>query len=329
MPVKHNEVGTAQTKLLKSFLREIKVPLIVILGPTASGKTSFSIELAESIQSEFRKGVEVVNADSRQLYKYLDIGTAKITKEEMQGIPHHLIDVLGPKEEASAGWYQEEARKAISEIQERGNVPLLVGGSMLYISSITDGLSMAPTPSPELRERLMKEYDEDNGESLHQRLQEIDPETADRVHRENKPRLVRAVEIYELTKKPKSKAVPQTELRPEEAHQKDMLIFGMRRPREELYERIDQRTEEMFASGWVEEVQGLIDRGYGPQDPGMKSHGYREIMEALISGQPVVKEVLIDLIAAKSRQYARRQLCWWRNDVRIHWVASSDVACQP
>jgi tRNA dimethylallyltransferase len=307
-------------EILSSFLECSVHPLIVILGPTASGKTSFSVKLAETFQSKWGRQVEVVNADSRQLYKYLNIGTAKITKEEMQGVPHHLIDVLDPKEEASAGWFQKEAQKVISEIHQRGNVPLLVGGSMLYISSITDGLSMAPLPSPELRERLMKEYGEDNGESLHQRLREIDPETADKVHPENKPRLVRAVEIYELTKKPKSEAVPQTELRPKTGGQENMLIFGMHWPREELFKRIDLRTEEMFAIGWVEEVKGLLDRGYGPQDPGMKSHGYREIMEALLSWQPFVKEVLIELIAAKSRQYARRQLCWWRHDERIHWV---------
>ncbi|MBU1911727.1 tRNA (adenosine(37)-N6)-dimethylallyltransferase MiaA, partial [Patescibacteria group bacterium] len=145
--------------------------LIVILGPTASGKTGYSIKLAKEIGN-----AEIVNADSRQLYRYLDIGTAKITKEEMEGVPHHLIDVLDPDEEVSVGWYQNEATRIISEIKERGNVPILVGGSMLYISSITDGLSMAPTASKELRNILINEYNKDEGVSLHNRLKEIDPE---------------------------------------------------------------------------------------------------------------------------------------------------------
>ncbi len=290
--------------------------LIVILGPTASGKTGYSIDLAKKIGN-----VEIVNADSRQLYRYLDIGTAKIKPEEMEEIPHHLIDVLDPKDEVSVGWYQTEANKIISEIRDRGNVPILVGGSMLYLSSITDGLSMAPTPTEELRQKLIDEYDKDQGKSLHERLREIDSESAAKIHQNNKPRLVRAVEIFELTEKAKTKASPQTELRPRDDQvREEIKIIGIEQPRDELHKRINERTRMMFAAGWVDEVRELMDKGYGIDDPGMKSCGYREIIEAIKSGS-IDEEELIEVISAKTRQYARRQLTWWRGDNRIKWLA--------
>ncbi len=303
---------------LSSFFTKARELLIVILGPTASGKTGFSIELSKHIGN-----AEVVNADSRQLYKYLDIGTAKITLEEMSGIPHHLIDVLDPKEEAAAGWYQTEAQNVISQIRKRGNVPLLVGGSMLYVSTIIDKLTLAPTSNKKLRERLMQEYDKDEGESLHARLCEIDPEAASRFHKNNKPRLVRAVEIFELTQKPKSDAVPQDELCPRglsAVSGVEPLIFGVGCLREEIVERINARTEQMFKDGWIEEVQGLLDRGYKAEDPGMKSTGYREIVRFLQEGEPALLDDLKEGIAAKTRQYARRQMTWWKRDSRIKWI---------
>lgn len=304
--------------------------LLVILGPTASGKTGFSIEMTKVLERE----AEVINADSRQLYKYLDIGTAKISPEEMDGVPHHMIDVLDPKDEVSVGWYQTEANKIISEIRDRGNVPILVGGSMLYISSITDGLSMAPTPSEELRQKLIDEYDKDQGKSLHERISEIDPESAEKIHVNNKPRLVRAAEIFELTRKPKMKSVPNSELRPRGNGILDYWntcpesclrigILGIDIPRDELHRRINMRTRMMFEEGWIDEVRDLMDKGYGIDDPGMKSCGYREIMEAIKSGI-VNEEELIEVISAKTRQYARRQLTWWRGDSRINWLTLSE-----
>jgi len=325
--------------LVSTFLKEKRSPLIVILGPTASGKTGCSIEIAKYIEGMCRHSsldsarddmlgvtqAEIVNADSRQLYRHLNIGTAKITEAEIEGIPHHLIDVLDPNEEATAGWFQKEARGVIEEIQIRGAIPILVGGSMLYVSAIIDELTMAPVPDAALRERLMKEYDADAGASLHRRLQEIDPETAEKIHPNNKPRLVRAVEIFELTRTPKSAAVPQTELRTgirgeRPTDDSGVLILGMHWSRAQLMERIDQRTIQMFEAGWIEEVRSLLDQGYGPDDPGMKSHGYREIIEHLQSGEPTSRDELIKLISAKSRQYARRQVSWWRRDTRIHWL---------
>ena len=304
-------------KKVQDYLKATKNPLIVILGPTASGKTSFSIEVAKSIGN-----TEIVNADSRQLYKGLDIGTAKITEEEMEGISHHLISVLDPKEEAAAGWYQTEASRVIREIRERGNIPLLVGGSMLYLSTITDDLSMnAPVPDPKLRKRLMDEYDKDEGVTLHKRLTEIDPDTAARIHQHNKPRLVRAVEICELLEnQPRGTSVPQSELRPRnQSDDSDILIFGIRCPREELHDRINKRTKLMLDSGWIEEVRGLLGKGYTPEDPGMKSTGYREIVEYINGGSDSIAD-LQEQISAKTRQYAKRQMTWWKRDDRINWI---------
>jgi len=242
----------------------------------------------------------------------------------MEGVPHHLIDVLDPRDEVSVGWYQTEAQKIINNVRNRGNTPILVGGSMLYLSAITDGLSMAPTPTEELRQSLIDEYDKDQGESLHKRLGKIDPKTASNIHVNNKPRLVRAVEIYELTRKPKEDSVPNNELRPRNRipEYSNIRILGININRDELHFRINERTRKMFKEGWIDEVRDLMKRGYQVDDPGMKSCGYREIMEAIRSGN-IDEEELIEAISAKTRQYARRQLTWWRGDKRIKWLALS------
>ena len=237
--------------LVKDHLKKSVNPLIVILGPTASGKTSFSIELAKSL------GAEIINADSRQLFSGMDIGTAKIKKEEMQGVPHHLIDVLDPSNRATSAWYKEEAQKIIDQLHSDGKIPILVGGSMLYIASITDGLS----------------FDENI----------------------------------------------RTELRSPDAECKyDLLILGLGKERSETVVKINNRTEGLFAAGWIEEVQGLLDAGYTKDDPGMKACGYREIIDYLQEGSDL--EQLKNSITAKTRQYARRQMTWWKGDTRIHWL---------
>ena len=357
-------------------------PLITILGPTASGKTGFSIHLALELKKQ-GIAVEVVNADSRQLYRYLDIGTAKITREEMQGVTHHLLDVLNPDEEATAGWYQTEATNVIDAVLARGNIPMLVGGSMLYLSTIIDGLTLAPDPDPSTRQRLIDEYEKDQGQTLYARLQKLDPDTASNIHPNNFPRLIRAVEICELTNATKAEAVPLTELRTGGKNSEhnnhsnyNTLILGISRERPVLYERINKRVEQMFAQGWLTEVQNLLGRGYTANNPGMKSHGYREIIDFLLSDSQhtfdtpachpecseskrsgdeeciegdrlalrltqqnvskakisATQDVMVSLsnhddmqklqqtIAAKSRQYARRQLTWWRGDNRIQWI---------
>lgn len=319
--------------LIKRHLKQSAKPLIVILGPTASGKTSFSIKLAEYLKSDLRLESEVINADSRQLYKYLNIGTGKITPAGEKNIPHHLINVLDPKKEATAGWYQTEAKKIINQILKKNHIPIIVGGSMLYLSTITDNLTLAPGPDSNLRKKLITQYKKDNGQSLYKKLKQLDPEGALKVHPHNQPRLIRAVELCELMA-----AAPKGELRSSNhSSEYDLLIFGIKWPRENLYDRINKRTEKMFKDGWIDEIKGLIDKGYSPDDPGMKSVGYREIAKFLYKKKchpetsnqchPELRrrmdtdyDHLTTEIAKKSRHYARRQLSWWRKDERINWI---------
>lgn len=309
--------------LVQQHLAASAHPLIVVLGPTASGKTAFSINLCRHIGS-----AEVINADSRQLYRRLTIGTAKVTPEEMQGVPHHLIDMLDPTQPVNIGWYREQAMRVMDDCHARSVVPVLVGGSMLYISAVIDGLQPLPAVDPALRERLEREISEPGGEAaLYARLQQIDPEAAQSIDLRNHVYLIRALELAETTGEPLSK-IKRTEPCPY-----DLLILGMDWPREELIARINARTAQMFAAGWVEEVAALLADGIAPDAPAMISQGYREIAAALhAAGYQVsgIRYQAIDAvrnnqqlredIAAKTRQYAKRQMTWWRHDERIHWI---------
>lgn len=304
--------------IVHDFLQTAAKPLIVVLGPTASGKTGFSIQLAHFLQSDAYTSAEIINADSRQLYKYLDIGTAKIRQEEMENVPHHLFSVLDPKTPVTIGWYQREATAFIDQIQQRKHVPMLVGGSMLYISAIIDGLVPVEKSDPAIRSRLEAEYMIDGGVTLWKKLAAIDPQSAASIPHQNKHYLLRALEMYELTGKTKSQLSTQS------ACPYDALIFGIHRERSALVHRINQRTKLMIENGWIKEVQALIDEGYSADDPAMESSGYREIAQFLISKGK--KEDLIECISAKTRQYAKRQTTWWRHDKRIVWIDGESLA---
>lgn len=307
---------------LQNFINSSRRPLVVVLGPTASGKTAFSIGLALSVGD-----AEIVNADSRQLYKYLDIGTAKISPKEMRGIPHHLLDVLDPKEAATAARYKQDAERVIHEIHSRHHVPMMVGGSMLYLSAVIDGLEFPDSSDPWLRKSLAEQYDRDGGASLYKKLLEADPDTALAFSKNNKPYVVRAMEIYEHTGRKPSDARRQS------ASPYDLFILGIERTREELRRRINERTEELFKKGWAEEVRSLIARGFTERDPAMNSHGYREIMHQWKMENGILKKevcrMLADRISAKTRQYAKRQLTWWKKDSRIRWLRMNDADCTP
>lgn len=332
-----------------AHLATAKRPLIVVLGPTCSGKTGFSIRLAQHIQESGRSwprnpGIdrrahssatlgtgsgallcEIINGDSRQLYTDLTIGTAKITSDEMQGVPHHLFDVLEPSEEVTIAWYQQQATKVIDDILDRGHVPILVGGSMLYISAVIDGLQPLPPVDPDLRKKLEAEYDQDQGRSLYAKLQEIDPETAAAFHPNNKPYLIRAMEMFEATGEAPSKQKKQS------GSDYDLLMFGMQWDRKALTDRIEARTKLLLQNGWIEEVQRLRERGYDASTPAMKSHGYREVLAAMERAESEGRSIdsvkedreLIEAIDAKTRQYAKRQVTWWKSDARIHWIPSA------
>lgn len=291
-------------------------PLIVVLGPTASGKTNFSIDLAHFIREQQPTGwmdAEIINADSRQLYRYMNIGTAKITEEEKRGIVHNLFDVLEPTEDVSIAWYKEKATEMIDDCHGRRVVPILVGGSMLYISAVVDGLDPLPPADPELRAKLEKEWDIDDGWTLYDKLVSIDPVTAKNFQAQNKRYVVRALELYEKT------GVIPSLLKKTIPPPYQILQFGMHWPREFLTERINLRTKQMLDNGWISEVEGLLDRGFTARDFGMKSHGYKEIMAWLQSDEQD-KELLAETIASKTRQYAKRQMTWWGDDDRIRWI---------
>lgn len=319
---------------IAGFLSGAKRPLLVLVGPTASGKTAFAIKIANEWKEkrEKRNEIEIVNADSRQLYRHLDIGTAKISKEEMRGVPHHLLNVLDPKEEVTAAWYKREAERVIAEIHARGNIPFLVGGSMLYISAVIDQLEFVASADPLLRQKLREELKSKGPEVLYDQLKALDPEGALGIDPRNGVYLLRALEVC-LTTGCTLEAAKKKQPSPY-----DLFILGIDPAREELRQRIHDRVRAMFKAGWVEEVQSFLDRGYSENDPGMVSHGYREILSALASGKLKMParptagsdgengkwncDELIEIIAAKSRQYAKRQMTWWQRDNRIQWIVS-------
>ena len=305
--------ATACYALAQSHCAAADKPLIVILGPTASGKTDFSINLALHLGH-----AEIVNADSRQLYKYMNIGTAKITDDEKRGVVHHLLDMLEPTEDVNIAWYKEQATAIIEDCHRRKVIPILVGGSMLYISAIVDGLDPLPPVDPEVRERLEKEWDKDDGWVLYDKLVALDPATAKSFEHQNKRYVVRALELYEKT------GIPPSQLKKTIPPPYQILQFGMQWPRELLTERIDRRTKQLLENGWIREVEGLLDRGFTSRDPGMKSHGYAEIMQWL-QYEEQDKDALAEKISIRTRQYAKRQMTWWGDDDRIHWINAQQL----
>lgn len=293
-------------------------PLVVVTGPTGSGKTGLSIELALALKGE---GItaEVINADSRQCYQLMDIGTAKITPEEMKGVPHHLLSVLDPKTPATIAWYQEEAERAIADCHARGVLPMLVGGSMLYLSSVIDGLKPLPS-DPALRQKLQGIYDLDEGVTLQKELMHLDPKSGATVERRNAVYLIRAVEICRLTGKPASEA------RTKAPSPYALALFFMDVPTDVLDARIAARTRILLDGGWAEEVESLLRKGYDAKDPGFVSHGYREILFRLKKGKNVAEvktdPAVIAQINSVTRQYAKRQRTWWRRDERVIRLAA-------
>ena len=315
----HNCGKNAGEAIEEFLVQKPKNPLLVLIGPTASGKTALSINLSLHFLSKGYR-LEVVNADSRQLYQGLDIGTAKIAAAEMRGVPHHLLSILPPTEPVSIAKFQALAQSAFQDIWSRGGVPFLVGGSMLYVSSLTDGL--VPLPSdPQLRERLSALYDRDGGMHAHRLLAEKDPESAASIPIQNKTYLLRALEIVTMTNAPKSAALRHT---PSDA---SVCIFGLDPPRDVLRRRIEERTTLMFDAGWVEEVRSLLRQGVPITAPAMQSHGYREIAAWIDAGEnSATFPALKDAIVRATVRYAKRHRTWWKHDPRVHWCDATLAA---
>ena len=294
---------------------QMKPPLIIILGPTAVGKTSVSIELAQRFDGE------IVSADSRLLYRGMDIGTAKPTLEERQDIPHHLIDVTDPDESWSLGVYQREAYRVIDDIHLRGKLPFLVGGTGQYIRSIIEGWQI-PELQPDfmMREALEQWADRIGADGLHDRLSLLDPEAGSQIEPRNLRRTVRAFEVILKTGKRFS------ELRRKQVCRYAVYIVGIQRPREELYARVDLRIEKMLKSGLDNEVRKLMNLGYSPELPAMSAIGYREIIQ-YFQGD-ITYEEAVALIKRNTRIFVRRQANWFKkNDPRITWfMADNEMA---
>jgi len=282
--------------------------VIVICGATATGKSDIAIEVAQEL------GAEIINADSMQLYRGMDIGTAKLTVEERKGIPHHLLDVLDVSEDSTVAWYQEQARAAITEIHGRGKDAVIVGGTGLYIKAILDDLNF-PDTDPEVRAKLEAELAEFGAAALFTRLEELDPAAALAIDRANSRRVIRALEVIEITGLPFTANLP----REDSSRYPDALQFGLVMDREHLREQIDQRVDRMWDAGFVDEVDRLIIQGIGNGSTAQRALGYAQII-AMRSGSMTEEEAKEDTKRA-SRQYARRQETWFSRDARIQWVA--------
>ncbi|WGL51822.1 tRNA (adenosine(37)-N6)-dimethylallyltransferase MiaA [Nocardioides sp. BP30] len=282
------------------------VPLVAVVGATAAGKTALSLDLAE------RLGGEIVNTDAMQLYRGMDIGTAKLPARERRGIPHHLIDVLDVAHPATVADFQDRARTVIARLRAAETVPVLVGGSALYTRALLDRFEF-PRTDAAVRERWEAELDRVGGRALHQRLAELDPVAAERIEPDNGRRVVRALEVIEITGEPFSARLPVQEYA-------DPLTvqIGVDIDRETLDARILQRVEEMFAAGFVEEVARLLEEGLAGARTASMAIGYREVA-AHLAGDLTLAEAKLRT-AVKTRQFARRQDQWFRKDPRVVWV---------
>lgn len=287
-------------------------PLIAIVGPTAVGKTRLAIDLAKDLDGE------VISADSRQVYRFMDIGTAKPSPRERSRVPHHLIDVVKPDEEFTLAQYQEMAFAAIDDITARGKVPFLVGGTGLYVKAVLEGFVIPRVaPSVALRECLYRRASEEGGTSLHAELAAIDPLAAGRIDPRNVRRVVRALEVYHGT------GLPISKLQRKEPPPYRTLKIGLTVERAELYRRIDRRVEHMIEQGLVEEVKGLVGRGYGYEVPAMSGLGYRQI-GLYLQGQLELSSA-IQLMKRETRRFARQQYAWFPlTDESINWFALTE-----
>jgi tRNA dimethylallyltransferase len=289
-------------------------PIAVIVGPTASGKTSLALELARKDRT-----IEIVSADSRQVYTGMDIGTAKPTKGELCEIPHHLIDVIPPTVNYTAGDFALDARHAISDILQRGGRPLVVGGSGFYIRALFHGLG-APTVDPNIYQNLVDRANREGYDAIYQELLRIDPAAAQAQSANNRVKVLRALACYVQTGRLYSSflegdAIEQAAFVPR--------YLGLAPPRPELYQRINQRVIEMMEAGLEEEVDGLLRQGIPPDAPGLKTVGYAEALEYLAG--KISHEAMISAIQQSTRRYAKRQLTWFRKVTDVHWMAEPNV----
>jgi tRNA dimethylallyltransferase len=282
-------------------------PLIAVVGPTGVGKTSMSVALCQEV------GGEIVSADSRQIFKYMNIGTDKPSEEDRRLVRHHLIDVVAPDEEFTLAQYQERAYQSIQDVLRRDKVPFLVGGTGLYVRAVLEGFVIPRVkPDLQLRQQLLEAAEGDGGRALHARLGEVDPQAAEKIDPRNVRRVIRALEVYEQLKEP----ISQVQRRKSPPYR--VLKIGLTMDRTELYRRIDERVDSMMERGLLSEVQELVSRGYGYDLPSMSGLGYRQI-GAHLRGE-VDLSTAVRKIKSETHRFVRQQYKWFRSDDEtIHW----------
>jgi len=289
-------------------------PLIILTGPTSVGKTALSIQLAKTVDGE------IISADSMQVYRYMDIGTAKITPEEMQGIPHYLIDALTPDEEFNVVKFQQYAKKYIEDIQSRGKIPILVGGTGFYIQAVLYDIDFTENDiNPSYRQELEQTAKEKGAEYLHALLTQVDPKSAGAIHPNNIKRVIRALEYHKLTGEKISDH--NTEQRKKNSPYQ-YCYFVLNKNRAKLYEGINLRVDQMMQNGLLEEVKALAERGYTKDMVSMQGLGYKELL-AFLEGEGTL-EGAVDLIKKETRHYAKRQITWFKRENEIIWINKDD-----
>lgn len=297
----------------------MKPLVLALVGPTGSGKTRTALAIGKALDAE------IISMDSMQIYRRMDIGTAKPTMEERATLPHHMIDVAEPDELFTVSAYREMAFKVIDDILSRGKIPLLVGGTGLYLNAISYEMNLGENGADtDVRRRLLSIAEEVDGQKkLHEMLEQVDPETAKKLHQNDVRRVVRALEIFETSGKTKS--AQKDEQRKEGPYH--VAVYGLTLPRPQMYARINARVDEMMHSGLVDEVQRLLEEGVEPRKEGgsMQAIGYKEIVSALHGEIPM--ETAVELIKQNSRRYAKRQWTWFRHDPRTIWFDFTDYDC--
>ncbi|RUS45878.1 tRNA (adenosine(37)-N6)-dimethylallyltransferase MiaA [Cohnella sp. AR92] len=287
-------------------------PLLVLVGPTAVGKTALSLQLAKAL------GAEIISGDSMQVYRGMDIGTAKLPLEEREGIPHHLIDICEPSETFSAADFQARCTDAIRDIHSRGKLPMIVGGTGLYVEAVCYGYQFQDYGSDETFRKRMSDYAREFGaEALHARLAAVDPETAGRLHPNDERRVIRALEVYETTGKPLSELQSQSRGDAKRSPYK-LCLIGLTMDRDRLYERINERVDLMLEQGLVDEVKGLMDKGVPLSSAALQALGYKEIVPYL-TGE-LDYDSAVALLKRDTRHFAKRQLSWFRHMRELEWV---------
>jgi tRNA dimethylallyltransferase len=286
--------------------------VLVIVGPTAVGKTELSLRLAEELNGE------IVSSDSRQVYRFLNIGTAKPTPEELARAPHHFIDIRDPDQYYSAGEYGREARDCIDHVFQKNKTPIVVGGSGFYVQALVDGLFAPKLSDPQVKEKWRQRIRQGGRDVVFQHLLKVDPLAAERLHPHDEQRIVRALEVWELSGKP----ISDFRSGDEQPGDFQPVLVGLHRDREKLYRRIEARVDMMIHDGLVDEVEHLQKMGFGPDLNALRTVGYKEVFDFF--AETISYDDMIDLVKRNTRRYAKRQLTWFRRDARINWISLDD-----